>query len=37
MCGEAMEVPEMVFVELSVPTQVERMFKPKMKRVRLLL
>ena len=29
MWGEAMEVPEMVLVAVSLPIQVERMFKPK--------
>ena len=30
--GEAIEVPEIVLVAVSDPTQVERMFKPKAKR-----
>ena len=28
MCGEAIEVPEMVLVAYLLPIQVERMFKP---------
>ena len=35
--GDAIEVPEMMLVAVSDPTQVEKMFKPRQRRVRLLV